>query len=367
MAQLAEQSMPLKSYLYKACKSYFVGSPWADPGPALQTGSACASDQFQAGTMVLLSAAGTAVIIAFVQTAAASLTYRGVDWSSLAVEEQAGITYRTSTGAVKPLESILAASGVNAVRQRVWVNPPGGTYDQAYNIALAKRAKAAGLGVYLDLHLSDTWADAGHQTIPSGWPTDIDNLSWQLYNYTLALGNAFQSAGVQPQVISLGNESKISPPLNRSSCLEQNEERRTAQTPTAVPRSIPLPGLFGSADSQPVRAGLLWPTGSTSSYANIARLLHSASSGIRYSNLNPQPKIMIHLDNGWDWSTQQYFYTTVLKQGTFTTSDFDIMGVSYYPFYSARYGSATFAWTEVRGNPFGPKPAVRRMAERGDQ
>ena len=86
-----------------------------------------------------------------------------------------------------------------------------------------------------------------------------------------------------------------------------------------------------------VSAGLLWPTGSTSSYYNIARLLHSASSGIRDSNLNPQPKIMIHLPNGWDWGLQQYFYTTVLKQGPFLTSDFDIMGVSYYPFYGSRY------------------------------
>lgn len=44
---------------------------------------------------------------------------------------------------------------------------------------------------------------------------------------------------------------------------------------------------------------------------------------------------MIHLDNGWNWSTQQYWYTTVLAQGTLTTSDFDIMGVSYYPFYNS--------------------------------
>jgi arabinogalactan endo-1,4-beta-galactosidase len=140
----------------------------------------------------------------------AALTYRGVDWSSVKVEEQAGITYKSPSGATEPLEQILAASGVNIVRQRVWVNPSGGTYGQDYNVALAKRAKAAGLGVYLDLHFSDTWADAGHQTIPSGWPTDIDSLSWRLYNYTLALGDAFQSAGVQPQIISIGNESESS-------------------------------------------------------------------------------------------------------------------------------------------------------------
>jgi arabinogalactan endo-1,4-beta-galactosidase len=84
-----------------------------------------------------------------------------------------------------------------------------------------------------------------------------------------------------------------------------------------------------------ITAGLLWPLGSTSSYYNIARLLHSASAGIKDSDLSTQPKILIHLDNGWDWDTQEYFYTTVLAEGPLLTTDFDIMGVSYYPFYNS--------------------------------
>ncbi len=36
-----------------------------------------------------------------------------------------------------------------------------------------------------------------------------------------------------------------------------------------------------------------------------------------------------------NWATQNNWYTNVLKQGTFVTSDFDMMGVSFYPFYSA--------------------------------
>lgn len=45
---------------------------------------------------------------------------------------------------------------------------------------------------------------------------------------------------------------------------------------------------------------------------------------------------MIHLDNGWNWGTQQYWYNTVLSQGLLLTSDFDIMGVSHYPFYNSQ-------------------------------
>ncbi|KAK3497227.1 putative arabinogalactan endo-1, 4-beta-galactosidase [Neurospora hispaniola] len=236
---------------------------------------------------MLLSA--LSAVLSLAGSAAAALTYKGVDWSSVPVEEKAGVSYKNVNGAAQSIEHIFRDSGVNTVRQRVWVNPSGGTYNLAYNINLAKRAKNAGLGVYIDFHFSDTWADPAHQAIPSGWPTAIDDLAWKLYNYTLDASNQFHDNGVQPTIISIGNE---------------------------------------------ITGGLLWPTGGTSSWYNIARLLHSASAGIRDSRLNPKPKIMIHLDNGWNWDTQNWWYTNVLKQGPLVSSDFDMMGVSFYPFYT---------------------------------
>jgi len=61
----------------------------------------------------------------------ASLTYKGVDWSSVTLEEAAGYTYKTTSGMTEALEKILHSSGVNTVRQRVWVNPSSGDYDLA--------------------------------------------------------------------------------------------------------------------------------------------------------------------------------------------------------------------------------------------
>src|ERR1051326_6135303 len=128
------------------------------------------------------------------------------------------------------------------------------------------------------------------QTVPAAWKNyNIDNLAWAVYNYTMLVCNTFSSNGIPIEIISIGNE---------------------------------------------IRAGLLWPLGSASSYSNIARLLHSGAWGVKDSSLSSKPKIMIHLDNGWDWSAQQYFYDTVLKQGTLVSSDFDVMGVSFYPEYS---------------------------------
>ncbi|EPS38618.1 hypothetical protein H072_7620 [Dactylellina haptotyla CBS 200.50] len=219
-----------------------------------------------------------------------ALTYKGADISSLLMLEGQGKTFKWTDGSTQPLEKILKNSGANSARQRVWVNPSGGTYNLDYNVKLAKRVKAAGLSVYLTLHYSDTWADPAHQTAPAGWPTsNINDLTWKTYNYTKDLCNRFNTEGVNPAIISIGNE---------------------------------------------IRTGLLWPLGGTSSFYNIASILHSAAWGIKDSNLNPKPKIMIHLDNGWDWGTQQWWYDTVLSQGPLLKTDFDMIGVSYYPFYN---------------------------------
>ncbi|KAL1901928.1 hypothetical protein Sste5346_001633 [Sporothrix stenoceras] len=246
-----------------------------------------------------------------VSIAYAALAYRGVDWSSVAVEEAASVVYKSATtNQPAPLESILAASGVNMVRQRLWVNPKpdNGAYNLDYNLKLARRARAAGLAVYLDLHYSDTWADPGHQSIPAGWPKTLDGLTTQLFNYTRDVCNAFAD---DAQASSSSSNGTTPPPLSIISI--GNE----------------------------ITNGLLWPVGSTKSYGNIAALLHAASGGVKASKLanccgGPPPKIMVHLDNGWSWSAQNTFYSKVLASGSpFLQSDFDMMGVSYYPFYNA--------------------------------
>lgn len=127
--------------------------------------------------------------------------------------------------------------------------------------------------------------------MPAAWDaSDIESLSWQLYNYTLDVSNTFADNGIALEIISIGNE---------------------------------------------IQNGLLWPLGSTDSYANIAELLHSASAGIKDSSLDPVPQIMIHLADGWSSDTQTYFYDTTLAAGPLVDTDFDLIGVSYYPFYDA--------------------------------
>ncbi|KAF2824774.1 glycosyl hydrolase 53 [Ophiobolus disseminans] len=233
------------------------------------------------------------LLLALASTSLAALPFKGADWSSLLIEEKAGKTYKNAAGTTQPLEIILKASGVNTVRQRIWVNPAGGDYNLDYNLKLARRAKAAGLKIYLDFHYSDNWADPGKQVVPAAWKSLAkDALVKQIYTYTKSVIDAFAKESLQLDLVSIGNE---------------------------------------------ITPGLLFPVGKLGSgegAANVAALLKSASKAIKESTMAKKPKIMIHLDNGWNWDTQKWWYDSVLAAGL-SASDYDVQGVSYYPFYNS--------------------------------
>jgi arabinogalactan endo-1,4-beta-galactosidase len=71
----------------------------------------------------------------FATAAVAGLANKDVDWSSLLVEEAAGKTFKNAAGTTQPLETILKANGVNAVRQRIW--SANDDYSLSYNLELA--------------------------------------------------------------------------------------------------------------------------------------------------------------------------------------------------------------------------------------
>ncbi|TFK49440.1 arabinogalactan endo-1,4-beta-galactosidase [Heliocybe sulcata] len=216
-----------------------------------------------------------------------SLTYKCADFSSLLVNEAAGITY-TDNGATAKFDTILANHGTNLARIRVWT---AGDYDLPQALQIAKRAKAAGMSLLVDLHYSDTWADPGKQAIPSSWPTDLSGLNTQIYTYTQNLVQSFADQGTPITILQIGNE---------------------------------------------INSGILWPVGeiSENGYNGLSQLLHSGVQGARAASSSV--KTMIHLANGWDQSGVTSFYQNVFIQGALSASDVDIMGFSFYPFYDTR-------------------------------
>lgn len=140
----------------------------------------------------------------------------GADVSIVLQDEHWGATY-TDRGEPGDVLEILARHGFNTVRLRTFVNPaaPGGYAegepepwcDIAHTTQLAARAKAAGLGILLDLHYSDTWADPGAQHAPAAWAGyGIEQLEQAVYDHTLDALATMGDAGALPEMVQVGNE-----------------------------------------------------------------------------------------------------------------------------------------------------------------
>lgn len=237
-------------------------------------------------TAVPLAAAAAGLPVA--AHAAPALSIRGADISFTLQSERAGARYRVG-GRQLPLERAIAQAGANWVRLRVWVDPPAGYSDLASTITLARRAKAAGHQVLVDLHYSDFWADPAHQTIPARWRgQDLATTAATVRAYTRDTLDALDRAGARADMVQVGNE---------------------------------------------IHAGMLWPLGQIyrpgrpENFADFATLLRAGVEGARAAR--GAPRVMIHIDRGGDNEGSRYFYDRILAAGV----RFDVIGLSYYPFW----------------------------------
>jgi arabinogalactan endo-1,4-beta-galactosidase len=210
----------------------------------------------------------------------------GHDLSFAVQEAAAGATY-TDRGRPKLPERILADHGADWVRLRLWVDPPAGYSDLPNVLAMARRAKAAGMRLLLDPHYSDFWADPQKQPIPASWPQDLPSLAQKVHDYTRDVLDALSAQGTPAQMLQLGNE---------------------------------------------IRNGMLWPTGqldgSQAQWDALGTLLRAAAAGARDAN-GPTPRLVVHFDQGGDNAYSRYFYDNIVAQHV----PFDVIGLSYYPFW----------------------------------
>jgi arabinogalactan endo-1,4-beta-galactosidase len=180
---------------------------------------------------------------------------------------------------------------MNAARLRVWHTPAGPYSGLEDALALARRARAAGLSLVLDLHYSDHWADPGKQTKPAAW-RDLhgEALEDAVREYTREVVAALAAQGTLPEVVQLGNE---------------------------------------------IIGGMLWDDGRVGGafegqWPALAGLLAAAAEGVR-AGAAPEaaPKLMIHIDRGGDPGAAQWFYGNLAAQGV----EYDLIGLSFYPWW----------------------------------
>lgn len=140
----------------------------------------------------------------------------GVDVSSALAEEKSGVIYYNENGIEQDIFQTLAESGVNTVRIRVWNDPydsngnsyGGGGNDLATAKELGIRATSFGLGVIIDFHYSDFWADPSKQMVPKAWEgMSVEEKADALYEYTKESMNELLNADINVVMVQLGNET----------------------------------------------------------------------------------------------------------------------------------------------------------------
>lgn len=192
----------------------------------------------------------------------------------------------------------ISACGWNTFRVRIFVNPkqlnPKGKTDYAvcqdlaYVTALGKRIKDTGAYFMLDFHYSDTWVDALNIQAPAAWKGLSDELmADSLGQYTHRVLQTLKAAGAAPDLVQVGNE------IMYGLC-----DRKVAP--------------YDNADSN-------WP--------GYLALLHAGCNAVREECPNAQ--IIIHTDRASNTGYNSYYYNKLINDGV----DFDIIGLSYYPFW----------------------------------
>lgn len=223
------------------------------------------------------------------------LAIRGAD-ISFTLQEEANNQTLSDNGQTAPLETILARHGANYARLRVWVDPPKGTSDLDSALTLARRARAAGLQILLDLHYSDSWADRTAQQTPAAWQgQNPEQLRSTVETYTRDVLAAFARQATPVAIVQIGNETTH---------------------------------------------GMLWPTGQIykqtgEDWAGYAELVKAGIRGAKEAGPGPGPLIMLHSDTGGDQGASTYYFDHVQQEGV----SFDLIGLTYYPFWNGSLAS----------------------------
>ena len=140
---------------------------------------------------------------------------KGVDISTILVQEESGAKYYNEEGKEEDIFKILADAGVNYVRVRVWNDPydtdghgyGGGNCDRNTAAEIGKRAAEYGMKLCVDFHYSDFWADPNKQMCPKAWEgMDINEKSQALYDFTKEALEYIISEGADVEMVQIGNE-----------------------------------------------------------------------------------------------------------------------------------------------------------------
>jgi arabinogalactan endo-1,4-beta-galactosidase len=232
-----------------------------------------------------------------VQSTAKNSFAKGADVGWLPQMEATGYKFYDTDGTEKDCLQLLKDRGMNTIRLRVWVNPnddkASGHCSKEETVMMALRAQKMGMRIMIDLHYSDSWADPAKQFKPKAWENHtFPELMTDVYDHTFDVLSALKSAGVTPEWVQVGNE---------------------------------IPG------------GMMWPEGSTKNWNQLAQLLNKGYEATKA--IDPKIKVIVHLDEGNNNEKFRWFF----DNATANNVKYDVIGLSYYPFWIKKDYKETIA------------------------
>ena len=250
---------------------------------------------FQRIVLLLLFISSTTIALAQKKNKLAFA--KGADVSWLPQMEATGYRFYDTDGKEKDCLQLLKERGMNTIRLRVFVNPSqdkaSGHCSKEETVAMALRAQKAKMRIMIDFHYSDTWADPAKQAKPAAWANlSFDALQNKVYEHTFDVLTALKKAGVTPEWVQVGNE---------------------------------IPG------------GMLWPDGSTNNWAQLAQLLNKGYEATKA--VNAKIKVIVHVDEGNNNEKFRWFFDKATEHQV----KYDVIGLSYYPFWIKKDYSETMA------------------------
>jgi len=168
-------------------------------------------------------------------------------------------------------------------------------------VDFGKQIKDAGMGLLVDFHYSDNWADPGKQCVPVAWQnfTTIAEMATAVHDYTKDAIMKLVAGGARPDMVQIGNETTPGMLIHRCNSGGQ---------PTG---------------DNPV-------TGRTSNWTNLGMLFKAGVAGVK--EVDATIMISLHIDRGNDLASSRNYIMNAQVQGVV----FDAFGESCYIAYQGQ-------------------------------